>query len=430
MNVTTPPASPSAGSVSPDFACSLQELALALICRPDRIGLERIQSLSEADWDQILFWAEEHRFGPCLLHSLGQAGLRTNLPGKALGVLEQSYRAATFRSLAVQSEIVRIHQLLEVAGIDHLYLKGSYLAQFAYPEMGLRPMRDIDLLVSPDRALEAFHVLKDAGFLADPADNAHPEAFLTQSNHLPRLTTPRSNIAVEVHTRLTKSDRLTRAETSMEFAALFARSISRDVGGCRTRFTGASDLLVHLCLHAVYEHQFNNGPLTLCDIRWLLATTQIDWPHVWRLAGEQGATRGVVLALKLTQREWPDLAIDFLGADACIGPADAEVLPLAARLMMRSFADRRDVALLERVASADTVSRLTFLWRRLFPSASEMALQYPLRPGSPLLYVYHVRRWLRLMGTRLPSIMRRAGVERVEAEVDQLRSLNKWLQQK
>lgn len=428
MNVTATRTFPSAGSETP-IARLLQEQALALICRPAQVGPEGIQALSEADWDQILFWAAEHRFGPCLFHSLGQAGLRMHLPRKVADVLEQTYRAATFRSLAVQSEIVRVHQLLEAAGIDHLYLKGAYLAQFAYPELGLRPMRDIDLLVARDRAMEAFQVLVNAGFLTDPADKAHPEAFLDQSNHLPRLTAPRSNVAVEVHTRLSKSERLSRAETSMDFDALLARSIMRDVGGCRTSFTATADLLVHLCLHAVYEHQFDNGPLTLCDLRWLVETSQIDWPHVWRLASAQGATRGVVLALKLTHREWPELAIDFLGADACIGPADRDVLPLAAHLMMRSFADRRDVALLERVASADTASRLTFFWRRIFPPAREMALHYPLRPGSPLLYAFYAHRWLRLIKTRLPSVLRRARNDRVESEVNQLRALNKWLQQ-
>ncbi len=223
---------------------------------------------------------------------------------------------------------------------------------------------------------------------------------------------------------------MTRDKASMEFDDLLARSITRNVGGRGIRFTGAADLLVHLCLHAVYEHQFDNGPLTLCDIKWLVATSQIDWPHVWRLGSEQGATRGLVLALKLTQREWPELEIDFLGADACIGPADGDVLPLAAHLMMRSFADRQDVALLERVASVDTTSRLKLLWRRIFPPAGEMALQYRLRPGSPLLYACYAHRWLRLINTRLPSVMRRAGSGRVEMEVNQLRTLNKWLQQR
>jgi hypothetical protein len=428
MNVTAAPTVSSGGSDAP-AARLLQEQALGLICRPGHVGREGMRALSEADWDQILFWAAEHRFGPCLFHALGQAGLRVYLPRKASDVLERSYRAATFRSLAVQSEILRVHELLDVAGIDHLYLKGAYLAQFAYPELGLRPMRDIDLLVSRDRALEAFQVLVNAGFLTDPGDNAHPEAFLAKSKHLPRLTAPRSNVAVEVHTRLTETDRLTRAKASMEFDDLLARSIMRNVGGRGIRFTGPADLLVHLCLHAVYEHQFDNGPLTLCDIRWLVATSQIDWPLVWRLASEQGATRGLVLALKLTQREWPELAIEFLGADACIGPADGDVLPLAAHLMMRSFADRQDVALLERVASVDTASRMKLLWRRIFPPADEMALQYRLRPGSPLLYACYAHRWIRLISTRLPSVMRRAGSDRVEYEVNQLRALNKWLQQ-
>ncbi len=123
------------------------------------------------------------------------------LPGKTADVLERSYRASAFRSLAVQSEIVRVHQLLDAAGIDHLYLKGAYLAQFAYPELGLRPMRDIDLLVSRDRALEAFQVLVNAGFLTDPGENAHPRLFSRVQNIF-RALSPRAATSPSRFTRV------------------------------------------------------------------------------------------------------------------------------------------------------------------------------------------------------------------------------------
>lgn len=412
-------------------SASLQERVLALICRPHSLGAAGVAAFSQDDWERILGWSSEHRFGPYLYYSLGQASLRALVPADVLHRLEKAYRASTFRALSMQRELLRIHKLLQAAGIDQLFLKGAYLVPFAYPELGLRPMRDLDVLVPRDRALEAFRTLVSAGYSTDGESSAHPEAFLTQMKHLPRLISPDGRVAVEVHTRLTSNERPMPGKTSIDFDDLVGSSVKRDLNGNMVGFTGAADLLVHLCVHAVYEHQFDNGPLTLCDIKWLLTTSSIDWAHVWQTADEQGATRGVVLSLKLAQREWPELAVDYRGHDQDSGARDHSVIGAAARLMMRSFADRQDVALLERIAANDgALNRLHLIWRRIFPPAAELAMQYPVTPGSLLLPYYHALRWFRIARTRLLTIFRLAGVEKINEEVQQLRALNAWLSQK
>ena len=408
---------------------SLQERALSLLCRPEIAGAEAVAALSQEDWDRILGWSSEHRFGPYLYYALGQANLRAHVPADVLQQLEKAYRASTYRALSLQRELMGVHKLLHEAGIDHLFLKGSYLVPFAYPELGLRPMRDIDVLVARDRALEAFGLLTGAGYTTDGESSAHPEAFLAQRKHLPRLITPQGRVAVEVHTRLSANERLTQGKTSIEFDDLIGTSVQRNLNGRLIRFTGAADLLVHLCVHAAYEHQFDNGPLTLCDIKWLVTTSDIDWAHVWRAAREQDVTRGVVLVLKRAQLEWPELSVDYFGHDRAVKDSDHSVLATVPRLMMRSFTDRQDVALMARIASHNG-SRLSVIWRRIFPPAAELAMQYPIAPGSRLLVIFHVRRWLRIAHKRLPSIARLTRDAEGGEEVQQLRALNHWLEGK
>lgn len=408
---------------------SLQETALTLLCRPGMLGRDGLMALSTADWAMILDWASEHRFAPYLWHSLGVAGLRASLPVDVAARLEGAYRAATFRALSVQREMLGVHDALESAGIPHIFLKGAYLAQFAYPELGLRPMRDIDVLVGRERAMEAFDCLRAAGFACDASTSASAEAFLEDRKHLPRLLSP-NGVAIEVHMRLMEGE-LAHAPASDEFAMHAQGSVRRSLAGRELSFSGAENLLVHLCVHAAIEHRFDNGPLTLCDVRHLVASSNIDWDKVWRIASDLGATRGVALVLKLTQLQWPDLDVGLRAQAAPTIADDADILPIASRLMMRSFSDRHVVEFARRARSQQGVSGyMHFVWRQLFPPRAEMATQFPVRPGSLLLTLYYPVRWFRIVRQRAPQTWRYVTGRRGALEAQELRTIEVWLSRK
>ncbi|HEX8098449.1 MAG TPA: nucleotidyltransferase family protein, partial [Pyrinomonadaceae bacterium] len=63
--------------------------------------------------------------------------------------LKQAYRLYTLRSAVSESHIKKAISLLRSEGIEPLLLKGWANARL-YPETGLRPYSDIDLLVRPE----------------------------------------------------------------------------------------------------------------------------------------------------------------------------------------------------------------------------------------------------------------------------------------
>ncbi|MCI5123691.1 MAG: hypothetical protein D3925_04240, partial [Candidatus Electrothrix sp. AR5] len=119
-------------------------------------------------WDDLLQQAEAHGMAPLLLRHLLAAEI--DLPDDFL----RSLRLLTLRhrqtNTLLTEALAAILTLLESEGFRVLVLKGAALCQTLYPKPGLRPMRDIDLLLPWDEALPAHALLQQHGF-KDPGDH-------------------------------------------------------------------------------------------------------------------------------------------------------------------------------------------------------------------------------------------------------------------
>ena len=86
-----------------------------------------------------------------------------------------AYRATWATNHHLASEAAPAIEALQSAGLPVTALKGTVLAFGVYASPGLRPMRDVDLLVPPERSREARRALEKAGFL--PVER-HADGFL------------------------------------------------------------------------------------------------------------------------------------------------------------------------------------------------------------------------------------------------------------
>ncbi|MDF1730729.1 MAG: nucleotidyltransferase family protein [Minwuia sp.] len=406
---------------------SLEELALRLMCRPESIPKHVIQAMSGEDLSQVLEWAMEHRFAPCLHYNMGKAGLLPLLPAEMRDRIAIAYQRATLRGLSMQRDMIRTSRILEQAGIAHLFMKGAYVAQFAYPELGLRPLRDIDVLVPHAQAIAGFEALQASGLERKPGHPGDPAAHLEDRKHLPPLRIP-GGATVEVHTRTISPSLLLRTDSAQGiYETMAPRQIRRDVADCSIPFEGTEDLLLHLAVHAAIDHQFNNGPLIVSDIGWLLETHAISWPRLWQLASAQGATRGLALVLRLIEREWPDASIEWDAETASILAPQDPIITVAARSLLRSFEARGDVALQAELAGQlSTAARLRILLRRAFPRRADLATEVPVSAASPWIIFWYPLKWWRLR-LRLADFMRSRRDRRARQDAARLGTLTSWL---
>jgi hypothetical protein len=176
--------------------------------------------------------------------------------------LHAAYRMHALQGAIHEQQISRVVPVLREAGVEPLLVKG-WAATPLYPEPGLRPYGDIDLLVRP----EQHTVAREALVAGAPAP-------------------------VDLHCGLADLD-------DHELEDVFARSRLVSLRDVDVRVPSAEDHLRLLCLHAL-RHGVSRA-LWLCDIAAALEgrPPAFDWDRL--LAGNPRRSEAVVAALGLAR---------------------------------------------------------------------------------------------------------------------------------
>jgi len=396
-----------------------------------------MQSWTDADLAQVRRLVRQHRIAPLLHWRLAREHAHVQVPEPFRDELAQSFRRAARRAVQLQAELHGVHRMLEAAGIPHVVLKGPFLATHAYPHAALRTMRDLDVLVPLGDARHAFDLLIAGGCTRPAHLGGDPQAFLDGNKHLPPLLTASGRVLLEVHGRLIKPDEVSRdGMGTLDEDAVWARCVTRPFAGTELSFLSPTDLLLHLAVHASYDHRFDNGPLIFSDVAYLLERHAIDWPLFWSLAARGHWTRGAQIVLRMTAAWYVLPAEASAACDLGHGDDDSlldELADEAALLTLRDVDRERDQRFLRAVDNASGPwARTRLLLGRAFPSRQSIAAQFPVRADSPAIALGYVRRWFYL-GRRSVAIWRaqRAVAESRRDEQREARrrleALERWL---
>jgi hypothetical protein len=104
----------------------------------------------------------------------------------------------TFKLKLLERRLRESMAVLSHAGIDTVLLKGAALALTTYRSFTDRPMADIDLLIDPARAREAYELMQAHGWVID--STGHPNDAWDGHHHLtPLCDTTGSGLRLEIH---------------------------------------------------------------------------------------------------------------------------------------------------------------------------------------------------------------------------------------
>jgi hypothetical protein len=148
-------------------------------------------------WNKLLYMAEKQGLAPLLYHHSQQISFQ--FPANFTRLLRSLYLRARQANSLRTNAVTEILTWFAAADLQVLTVKGIALCHFLYKEPGLRPMRDIDLLVSEKDLAAARKILLNHDYL--PAEQHDtPEDYY----HLPPLV---KNIAglpvtIELHRNL------------------------------------------------------------------------------------------------------------------------------------------------------------------------------------------------------------------------------------
>jgi hypothetical protein len=201
-------------------------------------------------------------------------------PEAGLDLLREAHRRAFFEGVQQRELARRVRARLLSAGIRALPLKGAALAGRAYGSLAERPMLDVDLLVL-EGWIEARQLLESEG-LRHAYSGDHGEAFLE----------PGSGAFLELHHSLTSCPGF----FPVDAGALWSRALPGDPA--EGPEPSNEDLLVHLSLHAVFQHGLSLSLVQFLDFRRVLERAAPDPERLRDVALAYRAAAAVGVALE------------------------------------------------------------------------------------------------------------------------------------
>lgn len=108
------------------------------------LGITAPAAVSGLDWEKVLSLGKQHQILSMLYYGVSAA--KSDLPEKAIGILEKATLLSFVADGRQQHELDCIRQAFEQNGIDYMLLKGARLKSL-YPKSEMRQMGDADILI-------------------------------------------------------------------------------------------------------------------------------------------------------------------------------------------------------------------------------------------------------------------------------------------
>jgi hypothetical protein len=235
-------------------------------------------TLSETDWNQVLFAASAGGLAPLVFRHAAQVGLLAAMPASVASGLGDAYRQTLVTNRGLRREQDALLAACAARGVTVVALKGIALAERYYHEVALRPIHDIDLLVRPQDVRRVGRILKALGYepLRGHTRLGNFVALLGADLSYARA----GGAMVEIHWELTHRPAYRR---SLAARGALRRSEAGEPRGHVVRRLSVADELRFLCVHCTVDH-----PVTSVGIRliWLVDIAELvralpsdwDWP--------------------------------------------------------------------------------------------------------------------------------------------------------
>jgi hypothetical protein len=214
----------------------VNEFMLKAALLPGEVGQAAWEQwLARADIDRLDY--SSFRLVPLLYHNLLQNGIDHELLGRFKGI----YRRAWYQNQILFHKSAAVFEHLHSLGTAALLLKGAAWATLFYPNAGLRPMRDLDVLIPFAEAERTLAGLTKLGWRATETPHIPLSRSMLQIAHARALSHPHG-LEVDLHWHVLHTGLEADADTDFWHAA---RPLHWS--GVDTRTLHPGDHFLHIC---------------------------------------------------------------------------------------------------------------------------------------------------------------------------------------
>ena len=241
--------------------------------------------LEEADASTIVELARFHRIGGLAYDRLS---ILPTVSPVILGPLEAQFLGNVAHHQQALRELVRLQPVLDGIGVPWAVVRGPAAVKLLYRSAGLRPYRDLDILVGTSGFADALTALEGAG--AQVLDRNWKKLRREMRGEV-QLALPSGDV-LDLHWDLIATNRGgKRGETD----AVLGRAVRIDLGGFRVPTLDDADRAIHLAVHAALNGGDRLGWLK--DLERIATVTPPDWDVLVDRARQWNVARAAGLLL-------------------------------------------------------------------------------------------------------------------------------------
>lgn len=386
--------------------------------------------LTPPEWTSLVELAGKQYVLSVLYDCLKTNGLKSFVPPHLWQKMQDDFRSSAIRNLQIKGQLINLSKKFKPAEIPFIALKGSHLAFTLYKHPALRYMRDIDILVPPEKAVEAFRIAQKMGYVSYSELNKYDYSF-SILHHLPEMN--KDGIVLEIHGDIL----LNTDKHYFDNKLLWNNSQPFNLDNNEILVLDPVDLLIHLCVHISYSDIFAIDLRHYYDIFTVLTCYQdFEWDDLVNRVKEYNLRRGVYLVLQIIKRlfliKYPDFVNDLLSVNE--RQASEQLVLQAIDIMwqyhkdpenMEKYDDYRNTPrILGDYQKSSFVNKLRVIGKRIFLPPVVLASKYHVRAKTPLIYFYYLIRMKDLLIKYTGNIFR---IARGDKNYNRSFSLQEWL---
>ena len=341
-------------------------------------------------WDFFLDFIRKHGLTGLVYKNISDLQLGNFLPEKIWANFQSFYFRTLQRNTLLYNSYSQIVSEFLKSGIPCMPLKGIFLAESIYKDIGIRQMFDIDILIKEQYISDCLTILRNMGFREERGNKSTFIQEVATVKHLPPMY--RNGISVELHYRIWIGD--TNNLFSVE--DFWNNSIRAEINKCPVFVMNDECQLVYLCLH-VYRHLME-GNIQLfqwLDVVIILKNADgiFNWQGVQQLCEKNNCTKEVFSVLhilhKFYQIEFPESVAEYIERLQVSASED-----LFLNYLMDEEKANLHLAKIQEINNLKKVSgtgnKIRFIIRDVFPRVSFLIKRYNIKNKIwiPAFYSY------------------------------------------